>query len=33
MYHTSLSTIYRDMGKTSEAEEEMATSFQLQRGH
>ena len=33
MYHTSLSTVYRDMGRTSDAEEELAASFQLQRGH
>ena len=32
MYHTSLSTVYRDMGRIPEAEEEMAISFQLQRG-
>jgi len=33
MYHTSLSTVYRDMGMIPEAEEEMAISFQLQRGY
>jgi Tfp pilus assembly protein PilF len=33
MYHTSLSTVYRDMGRISDAEEEMAISFQLQRGY
>lgn len=33
MYHTSLSTVYRDMGRIPEAEEEMAISFQLQRGY
>ncbi|HEX9899049.1 MAG TPA: tetratricopeptide repeat protein [Candidatus Methylomirabilis sp.] len=32
MYHTSLSTVYRDMRMIPEAEEEMAISFQLQRG-
>ncbi len=33
MYHTSLSTVYRDMGRIPDAEEEMAISFQLQRGY
>jgi len=33
MYHTSLSTVYRDMGRTSDAEEELAISFQLQQGY
>ncbi len=33
LYHTSLSTVYRDMGRISDAEEEMAISFELQRGH
>jgi tetratricopeptide (TPR) repeat protein len=33
MYHTSLSTVYRDMGMIPEAEQEMAISFQLQRGY
>jgi tetratricopeptide (TPR) repeat protein len=33
MYHTSLSTVYRDMHMIPEAEEEMAISFQLQRGY
>ena len=33
MYHTSLSTVYRDMRMIPEAEEEMAISFQLQRGY
>jgi tetratricopeptide (TPR) repeat protein len=32
LYHTSLSAVFRDMGKRSEAEEEMALSHQLQRG-
>ena len=32
MYHTSLSTVYRDMRMIPEAEEEMAIAFQLQRG-
>lgn len=32
MYHTSLSTVYRDMRVIPEAEEEMAIAFQLQRG-
>jgi tetratricopeptide (TPR) repeat protein len=32
LYHTSLSTVYRDMGRIPEAEEEMAVSHQLQRG-
>ncbi len=32
LYHTSLSTVYRDMGRISDAEEEMAISFELQRG-
>jgi protein O-GlcNAc transferase len=32
MYHTSLSTVYRDMGRIPDAEEEMAISFDLQRG-
>jgi hypothetical protein len=30
---TSLSTVFRDMGMIPEAEEEMAVSFQLQRGY
>jgi len=33
MYHTSLSTVYRDMRMIPEAEEEMAISHQLQRGY
>ena len=33
MYHTSLSTVYRDMGRIPDAEDEMAISFQLQRGY
>jgi Tfp pilus assembly protein PilF len=33
LYHTSLSTIFRDMGMIRDAEEEMAVSFQLQRGY
>jgi protein O-GlcNAc transferase len=33
LYHTSLSTVYRDQGMIREAEEEMAVSFQLQRGY
>ena len=33
LYHTSLSTVYRDMGMIPQAEEEMAISFQLQRGY
>jgi tetratricopeptide (TPR) repeat protein len=33
MYHTSLSTVYRDMRMIPEAEEEMAISFQLRRGY
>jgi len=33
LYHTSLSTVFRDMGMIPEAEEEMAVSFQLQRGY
>jgi tetratricopeptide (TPR) repeat protein len=33
LYHTSLSTVFRDMGMIREAEEEMAVSFQLQRGY
>jgi len=33
LYHTSLSTVYRDMGMIPEAEEEMAVSSQLQRGY
>ena len=33
LYHTSLSTVFRDMGMILEAEEEMAVSFQLQRGY
>jgi Flp pilus assembly protein TadD len=32
LYHTSLSMVYRDMGRISDAEEEMAMSFELQRG-
>jgi Tfp pilus assembly protein PilF len=32
LYHTSLSTVFRDMGMIPEAEEAMAVSFQLQRG-
>jgi Tfp pilus assembly protein PilF len=32
LYHTSLSTVYRDLGMVSEAEEELAVSFRLQRG-
>ena len=32
MYHTSRSTVYRDMRMIPEAEEEMAIAFQLQRG-
>jgi tetratricopeptide (TPR) repeat protein len=32
LYHTSLSTVYRDMGRTSDAEEHLAISFDLQRG-
>ena len=32
LYHTSLSTVYRDLGMIPEAEEEMAVSHQLQRG-
>jgi Flp pilus assembly protein TadD len=32
LYHTSLSTVYRDMGRISDAEEHMAISFELQRG-
>jgi tetratricopeptide (TPR) repeat protein len=32
LYHTSLSTVYRDMGMIPEAEEEMAISHQFQRG-
>jgi len=33
LYHTSLSTVFRDMGMIPQAEEEMAISFQLQRGY
>lgn len=33
LYHTSLSTVFRDLGMILEAEEEMAVSFRLQRGH
>ncbi len=33
LYHTSLSTVFRDLGMIREAEEEMAASFQLQRGY
>ncbi len=33
LYHTSLSTVFRDMGMIPEAEEEMAVSYQLQRGY
>jgi tetratricopeptide (TPR) repeat protein len=32
LYHTSLSAVFRDMGNRQAAEEEMAISFQLQRG-
>ena len=33
LYHTSLSTVYRDMGMIPQAEDEMAISLQLQRGY
>jgi Tfp pilus assembly protein PilF len=33
LYHTSLSTVFRDMGMIREAEDAMATSFQMQRGY
>ena len=33
LYHTSLSTVFRDMGMIPEAEDAMAASFQLQRGY
>jgi Tfp pilus assembly protein PilF len=33
LYHTSLSTVYRDLGMIPEAEDEMAVSSQLQRGY
>lgn len=32
LYHTSLSTVYRDMGRIGDAEEHLAISFELQRG-
>jgi Flp pilus assembly protein TadD len=32
LYHTSLSAVYRDMGNRKAAEDELATSYQLQRG-